>query len=315
MEKEPIQRPAIMGTGIMGSALAADLASHGFQVMLHGRSQESLDKGMTAAAGTLERLQMVGLLTSEQAEGAIELIQPEKDFGTAVGQADIVIEAISEDFDAKREIFFRLAETCSKSTILASTTTTLNVGHFAEGMPTPERALLTHYFFPPGMVQAVEVAPTEHTSQETLKTVQEFLGRSGKKAVMMTREVPGLIAGRLSGALLREAGSMVDQGISTPEDIDFLLKSVVGVRYGLAGIFELGDIPGWELLVENLPSLFESLESSKSVPKIFQEKKDSGNFGIKSGRGFYEWSPGSISALQRRMALGLIQTRKLHEEG
>lgn len=131
----------------------------------------------------------------------------------------------------------------------------------------------------------------------------------------MTREVPGLIAGRLSGALLREAGSMVDQRIATPEDIDFLLKSVVGVRYGLAGIFELGDIPGWELLVENLPSLFESMESSTSVPKVFQEKKDSGNFGIKSGRGFYEWSQESIDALQRRMAMGLIQTRKLHELG
>lgn len=164
MIKEPIQCPAIVGTGIMGSALAADLASHGFQVMLYGRSQESLDKGMAAAGGTLERLQTVGLLTTQQAEEAIELIKPEQDFETAVGQADMVIEAISEDFDAKRAMFFRLDETCSKSTILASTTTTLNVGQFAEGLPTPERALLTHYFFPPGMVQAVEVAPTEHTS-------------------------------------------------------------------------------------------------------------------------------------------------------
>ncbi|MCH8297138.1 MAG: 3-hydroxyacyl-CoA dehydrogenase family protein, partial [Chloroflexi bacterium] len=215
-----------------------------------------------------------------------------------------------------RRIFKGLDEFCPERTILASSTSAITRSRFAEVTRPPDRVLVAHYTGPSYLSPLVEIVRTEQTSDETVDIVFQVLKKVGKSPVMVQKEVPGFIANRLQVALLREALSLVQGGIASPEDIDTVLKTGHARRWVAAGLFEMIDVAGWwELALAVLPELLSDLDSSMDVIKLLQEKVDKGELGAKTGKGFLDWTPESAEATRRKLANAFIEIEKWSQDG
>jgi 3-hydroxybutyryl-CoA dehydrogenase len=137
--------------------------------------------------------------------------------------------------------------------------------------------------------------------------VCDLLTRIGKRPVVIQQEIPGFVANRLQGALLREALWLVQKGVVTPQDIDTILTGGIGKRWAVAGPFEIIELAGWDLVEDVTSWLFPFLETSPVVPPIVIQKVQQGALGVKTGKGFYEWTPESADALRQRIAKAFIQ--------
>jgi 3-hydroxybutyryl-CoA dehydrogenase len=226
---------------------------------------------------------------------------------TLVGDAGLVIEAVSEDLTVKQQIFASLDRACPSRAILASTTSALLPSALGRATQRPDRVLVAHYFNPPALVPLVELVRGPETSDETVATVRDVLLRIGKRPAVVQTEVPGFIGNRLQAALVREALSLVDRGVATPEDIDTVVKFSFGPRLSVAGVFEVGDLAGLDLYLSVGKLLFTELESSPEVPRVLREKVEQGQLGAKTGQGFYTWTTESAAALRDRIGQVLVE--------
>jgi 3-hydroxybutyryl-CoA dehydrogenase len=177
---------------------------------------------------------------------------------------------------------------------------------FASVTRRPDKVLVVHYFNPPLLIPLVEVVRGEDTSNETVTTVCDLLTQMGKSPVVVEKEAPGFIVNRLQVALLREALSLVRQGIASPRDVDTAMKTSMGRRWAVAGVFEVFDLAGWDVLQAIVSEVLPHVESSSEVPALLQEKVERDELGVKTGQGFYEWTPETAEALKQRIAKALI---------
>jgi 3-hydroxybutyryl-CoA dehydrogenase len=166
--------------------------------------------------------------------------------------------------------------------------------------------LVAHYFNPPALVPLVEVVRGPETSDETVTTVRDLLVRMGKRPALVQKELIGFIGVRLQAALGREACSLVERGVATPEDIDTVVKHSFGRRLAVAGVFEIADLAGLDIYAAVAP-VFQDLDSSTDVPTILQQKVERGELGVKTGQGFYTWTPESAAALRERIGRALVE--------
>ena len=202
----------------------------------------------------------------------------------------------------KRALFAELESICREDTILASNTSTFMPSQLAEATKNPGRVLVTHYFNPPHVVPLVEVVGGRDTSPETIETVRDLLLSQGKKPVVLGTEALGFIANRLQAALLRECFALVENGVARPEDIDTVVTTSLGRRLGVAGPFEVFDAAGADVWHAIFEGLAHDIESSTEVPSGIARMVERGDFGLKTGRGVYEWSDESSAELRRRIA-------------
>jgi 3-hydroxyacyl-CoA dehydrogenase len=224
------------------------------------------------------------------------------DLRTAVEGADLVVEAITEDLEVKQALFTKMESICGSDTILASNTSTYMPSQLAEATKNPGRVLVMHYFNPPHVVPLVEVVGGRDTSPDTVETVRDVVVSQGKKPVMLEKEALGFIANRLQAALLRECFALVEDGVARPEDIDTVVTSSLGRRLGVAGPFEVFDAAGADVWYAICEQLMPDIESSTEVPPAIARMVERGDFGLKTGRGVYEWSEESSADLRRRIA-------------
>lgn len=304
MQASDIRRIAVVGAGLMGHGIAQDFAARGYAVHLYARSQERLDQALQNIQSGLALLQRLGQLSPEQAASTLPRIRTGTVLDEVVADADLVIEAVSENLSLKQEFFRTLDGVCPPHTILASTTSTLLPSALAGATQRPDRVLVTHYFNPPALVPLVEVVRGPETSDEVVATVRDLLLQIGKRPAVIQKELIGFIGNRLQAALAREALSLVDRGVATPEDIDTVVKYSFGRRLGVAGIFEVGDLAGLDVYLAAAP-VFRDLESSVEVPTILRHKVEHGELGVKTGQGFYTWTPESAAALRERIGRSL----------
>jgi len=301
MGVDQIKRIAIIGAGLMGHGYAQEFALAGYPVQLQSRSEESVQRAMTNIRRNLGLLTRMGLITSQQAEEALTKIHTTTVLKDAVEDGDLVIESVYEDLALKQRIFKELDAACPEHTILVSGTSTLPLSELQAVTHRPDRVLLANYSNPPYMVPLVEMMRNERTSDDTVTTVYNLLTKIGKRPVIIQREVPGFIANRLQGALLREALWLVQKGFVTPRDVDTIMKTSIGRRWSVAGPFEIFDVAGWDLVLAVASWLLPYLASSPEVPRIVKEKVERGELGVKTGKGFYEWTPESADALRQRI--------------
>jgi 3-hydroxybutyryl-CoA dehydrogenase len=167
--------------------------------------------------------------------------------------------------------------------------------------------LVTHYYNPPHLVPLVEVVRGPETSDEAIETVHGLLTKVGKSPAIVQKEAPGFIGNRLQAALFREALSIVERGIASPQDVDAVVRNGIGRRWAAAGPFEIWGIAGWDLIYAASTYLSPHLESSTEPSSLLREKVERGELGVKTGKGFYEWTPESAEALTRRIARVLIE--------
>lgn len=301
-----IRNIAVIGAGLMGHGIALDFALSGYNVCLHSRTEDSLKRGLAMLQSSIQRLIGIGILKEGESNDVLNNIRLSPVLEESVEGVDLVVESVYENVELKRNIFQKLGRVTPHEAILASNTSGIMPSEFALDSERPDRVLVTHYANPPFLIPTVELVRTKYTSDETISRISDFYGRSGKRPIVAQKEVPGFILNRLQLALFREALWLVENGVASPQDVDFGIKSSIGRRWSVAGVFEIFDLAGLDLASEIGRLVFPHLSKEEEIPSILMEKVASGDVGVKSGRGFYNWTSESMEELQTRIARALV---------
>ena len=308
---DEVARIAVIGAGLMGHAIAQEFALAGYAVTLNDVDAGRLRDAVGRMRANLRLLADAGLVEVARVEAAPATIRTTTDLAGAVADADVVVEAVYERLPLKHEIFRELDRHAPPGAMLASNTSTFVPSVLAEATTRPERVLVAHYFNPPHLIPLVEVVPGARTAEETVQTMAALLTRVGKEPVVVRQEAPGFIANRLQSALRREALSIVARGIATPQDVDRVVRMGFGRRLAVAGPFELTELIGLDLALAIAEQLYPTLESSPEPPAMLRDKVARGELGVKTGQGFYGWTPEGAAALRERVGRALIAIARL----
>ena len=287
MNIDELKSVAVVGAGSMGRQIALNTALHGYAVRLWDSSPEQ----MSAARGWVEeyiagRLEK-GRWTQEQASTARGNLAFAENLAEACAEADLAIEAVVEDVEVKRAVFGDLDELCPPRTILATNSSTIVSSRLVDATGRPAQVANMHYFNPAMVMEVVEVVQGPHASAATAETLVEFCRRTGKKPIWMKREIDGFIANRLLGAVIREAGRLVDDGYATFEEIDLAAEKALGHPMGP---FRLLDMTGIDVSYLVSQDRFNRTGREEDKPaRCIEERVKAGHLGRKTGRGFYTY--------------------------
>ena len=308
-----IRNVTVVGAGTMGHSLAQAFSQGGCNVWLHDVREEILSKAKGLISSNLKTLAELGLLKKDQPAAILGRIQTTTQIERAGENAQFVLEAIIENAAAKKEVFTALDRICPPQAILASNTSYLDIFTFVE-TKRPDKVLITHCFAPPHLVPLVEIVKGPHTSPETVATVKALMIHLGKKPIVLSKFLPGFIANRLQSALRLEAHFLLDQGYSTPEDIDMATKAGFGLRIPILGLIQREDYAGLDAIQKSLNNrLYRPPEvqgSSKSLDRLVAQ----GKLGIKTGSGFYDYHGRSTEDLMRERDIKLIKLMEFLKE-
>ncbi|MDL2293062.1 3-hydroxyacyl-CoA dehydrogenase family protein [Ruminococcaceae bacterium OttesenSCG-928-D13] len=290
---------AIAGAGTMGASIAQVYAQCGHEVVLYDLFPLGLGKGKDLITLNQETAVAEGKLTAAQSAellGRIHFTTELADFA----RADFVIEAILERMDVKHAFWAEASSLVRADAILTSNTSGLSLSEIATAVIRPERFCGMHWINPPHIVPLVEVIKGDKTSDETAQAVYESALAAGKKPVMVQKDAKGFVLNRLQFAVLREAMHIVENGIASPEDVDNVFKYGLGMRYAAIGPFETADLGGLDVFYNIASYLLADLSDEKAVPELLAARYQAGDYGVKSGRGFYDYSDGKDEAAIRR---------------
>jgi len=306
MNVDEIKRIGVVGAGLMGHGIAQEFALAGYSVVLHDVSLEKLKAAEQNISTNLRMLTDFGLVAPDKSGRIVDNLSITTSIEEAASRSDFIIEAAFEDLTLKQNLFRALDELSPKHSILASNSSTLLPSKLASATRRPENVLIAHYFNPPFLVPLVEIVRHRGTSDQTVNTTFELLKRIGKSPVILQKEAPGFVGNRLQAALFREALSIVEQGIATPEAVDIVVRNGFGRRLAAAGVFEIWEIAGWDLIQSICENLFSVIESTPNVSPLLKGMVQRGELGVKSGKGFYTWTPESAQSLRKRIARILV---------
>jgi len=201
---------------------------------------------------------------------------------------------------------------CGGETIIASNTSSFMPSRLAEAVSFPDRLLVAHYFNPPYLIPLVEIVPGPDTSNETVMTMVGLLQKVGKQPVVLRKEATGFVGNRLQFALFREALAIVAQGIADPAAVDQVVRFGFGRRLAAAGPFEVFDLAGLDTILAVATQIFPELDTAnptgQPVPELLLRKVAEGDLGVKSGRGFHEWTAQKADELKSRLTRALVQS-------
>ena len=310
MQVDDIKRIAVVGAGYMGRGIAQEFAVAGYEVTLNSRTRQSLERSLTHIEVNLNRMVEVGSLSNEQAQSALPRIRTGTVLKGMVESADVVIESVSEDLILKQQVFRELDQYCPERTILATTTSSLLPSQLASATRRPGKVVAAHYISPTDLVRLVEIMGGEATTDETISTIHKLLVKTGKTPIVIQKETPGFIYTRLAMAVGREALSIVQKGIANPEDVDTALQYMLGRRLAISGWFEMMDLAGWNVLTPVFETLLPEIDSSSDVLELLREMVSRNEVGVRSGKGFYDWTDEKAEDLRRRLTFNLIETEK-----
>ena len=277
----------VAGAGLMGSGIAQTAISSGFEVVLREIDQGLANRGADNIRQRLERQVSRGKLESQARDAALTRLKTTTELQQAA-RADFVIEAITENFEAKRELFSQLDRICRPETILASNTSSIPITRLAAATRRADRVIGMHFFNPVPVMRPVEIIRGRETSDATLEAALA-LGKALGKTPITSLDYPGFIVNRMLVPFVNEAIWALMQGLGTPEDIDN------GARLGLnhpMGPLELADFVGLDTHYAICNVLWEGLHDPKfAPPPLLRQLIEAGHYGRKTGRGFYRYAP------------------------
>lgn len=281
-----IKRICVLGAGAMGHAIAQVCAQTGYDVTLRDIEerfvQGGLDRIRKFLDGSVERKKV----TREEADATLSRIKGTTDLKEAAKDVDLVIEAIVENLEIKKNTYRELDTICQAHTIFASNTSYLSITEMAAVTNRPDKFLGMHWFNPPQIMRGIEVIRAEKTSQETLDTIVGVCRKLGKDPAIC-KDSPGFIANRLLQPWRNESLKLFDEGVTTPKDIDMAWKAAYNFRMGPAELF---DLTGMEISLAGSEVLYRELKREVFRPAWCQVMKvRAGDLGRKTGRGFYEY--------------------------
>ena len=275
----------IVGSGLMGSGIAQVCAQRGFEVALYDIEAEALKKALKNIEWSVGKFVEKGELKEEK-NAIMGRIKTVSDFSDAAA-ADLIIEAVFENLELKKDIFEKMDAVARPETLMASNTSSIPITEIAVATKRAERVLGLHFFSPVPMMQAVEVIRGQSTSDETMRRGKDFVVRIGKEPIMVNRDVAGFVINRLNFPSSMEAMRLVEEGITTVEDVDKGVKLALGRRMG---IFETSDMVGLDVTYGALMSMYKETGDPRWFPPmILRRKVKSGELGRKTGKGWYEY--------------------------
>ena len=295
MQLKDIKNIAVVGAGTMGHGIGLTFAFKGYQVTLLDRNEEILGKAISLVKNDLETFVECGIASRDMIETTLANMATTTDLREATKNADFVIEAVTEDVKTKRAVFDELEIHSSERTILASNTSSLTLRDFTSQCKRRDRILITHWVNPPYIAPVVEVVHCEGTSIETIETVCSLLERVGKKPVRIMKEIPGLVHNRIQAGMIREVWALWEKGIASVKDIDLVVQGGFGLRLAANGPLANCDLGGLDIWYATEKQLFKEISDAHGPPERLGNMVKSGELGIKSGRGFFNYQDSSSS--------------------
>lgn len=300
------KKVAVFGAGTMGSGIALISAKSGNETTVVDNNFEALEQSRNIIAASLTTMGENDLLDGGSAAEILSRISFSTDAENIAIQSDLIFECIIENADAKKELYEKLDSWCGDGVIIASNTSYLNIFDLM-----PERrqrnTLITHWFAPAHIIPLVEVVRGDDTSAETLDAVVEWLRTADKVPVILNKFVDGFCVNRLQRILGREIFFLLDNDYISPEMLDVAVKASIVPRSMVLGFVQRYDFTGLDLSYQNLQNTNYLEPPIENKPKSLKHLVDEGNLGVKTGRGFFDYSSEEVVDTLRRRDVRLIE--------
>ena len=289
---------AVIGTGIMGAGIAAGFIAQNIPVAILGRSKDKadacLDKAITLA-------KKIGIHADNAAKEDFE-IKRQQFAGVLEDWQDWnqclwVIETVAENLELKQKVFQYLDHVVPGEIPIGSNSSGFPISKIAEGLKTANRMMGAHYFMPAEVVPLVEIVMGQKTDIKYTEQACALYKAIDKKPVLVKKDIPGFLANRIQHALMREALSLVQEGIATPADIDDAVRYSFGFRYAAVGPMTQKEISGWDGMANAAKEIYPSLSNITALPPKVVQLMAEGKTGMKAGEGFRKWTPEEIKTV------------------
>jgi 3-hydroxybutyryl-CoA dehydrogenase len=284
-----LKKAVVVGSGLMGSQIALVLAAGSRELTLMDVRKEALDRTLGNIRRYLEDLERYGLLTGVSKQEILSRIRTTTSLEEAVSETEMVVEAVFENEDLKRQVFSKLDKAAPPEAILASNTSSIPITKLAGSTLRPERVVGSHFVQPAHIVPIVEVVMGQKTSDSAARRCCEIWRSLGKIPLLIKVDLPGFLVNRLQHAIIREATSLLAQGIASAEDIDTAVSVGLAPRFMTAGPLEQRDINGIKMHFDVASYLWKELDGFEIPLSYLKKKVDRGEIGLQAGKGYYDW--------------------------
>ncbi len=279
-------RLAVIGAGLMGAGIAGVAAQAGWDVVLQDVDPAGLQRGRDAIRASYDRFVAKSRLAADDADAALARVAVTTDLAGAA-EADVVVEAVYESVEVKREVFARLDEVCRADAVLATNTSAIPITTIASFTSRPESVVGTHFFSPVPMMSLCELVRGYRTSDATLGQARDFAESIGKTCIVVNRDVAGFVTTRLVAALANEAARLVENGVASAEDIDTACR--LGFGHPMGPLRTL-DLAGIDIMVNAGRTIYADTGDPKfAPPELLIRMAAAGELGRKTGQGFYTY--------------------------
>lgn len=281
-----MKKVGVLGTGTMGAGIIQVLAQNGYEVVLRARRQTSVDKGIATVTKNLDKMVKKEKITEADKEAILARVNGSTDI-SIVKDADLIIEAATEDMEAKKALFQELDELCKPETIIATNTSALSITEIAAATGRPDKIIGMHFFNPVPAMKLVEIVKGLTTSEETRETIIE-LTKALKKTPVDVAEAPGFVVNRILIPMVNEGIGILADGVADAEGIDTAMQ--LGANHPM-GPLALGDLIGLDVCLAIMETLYREFGDTKYRPHPLLRKMVRANkLGRKTGVGFYDYS-------------------------
>lgn len=291
---------SVVGAGDMGRGFAVQFALHGQDVALVDHRESNLERARERIPTIVENLREEGI-ADRSPDAVLDAVSTTTVLEDGVADADVVLETVPEDLDTKREVFATACEAAPRDAVLASNTSGIPITDIASAVPEcAERVVGCHWWFPPYLLEPVEVVRGERTTDRTMERTRAFVEDVDRRPITVERDVPGFVWNRVQNAVIRECLHLAEEGVASVEDINAAVRDGYARRTSVIGPFETMDVAGVDQFRTVAAHLYPHLCDDDEVHEAFDELLREGRTGIESGRGFFEYDEPSEEVVRRR---------------
>jgi 3-hydroxybutyryl-CoA dehydrogenase len=292
-----ISSVAVVGAGYMGGGIAQSFALAGLPVVIADVSAEATQAAHARLLAEAREFEDVGLYDAGATETIRANLTTAASIEEAVADADFVEEAVFESVEVKHDVLGRISGAARPDAIIGSNTSTIPARVLVEAVTNPERFLTVHFSNPAPFIPGVELVLSERTDPEAVPVVRELLARAGRQGALVA-DVPGFVLNRLQYVLLKEAMSIAEEGIASPEDIDTVVRTTFGFRLGFFGPFAIADQAGLDVYAGGFRTFEENFGERLATPDLIKDAVAGDRKGVKNGRGLLrDYTPEQVKAL------------------